>query len=260
MQKKNIGGLSVITTKNSINISDDSLDSPVRFERLKYLHFIKTDELYLFTNPINDLFALFIYEKKVYYLLLQRNVNQFHAFHGERFIYVIGIHSNITIYSFEKIMNHIMDNSLHEDIEEITALPGSPKKRLIQIPFEDLSILSKSISPTNNNMEFYDHFVLIKSDVLQSLELLEITILHLYSFKTYLFRIERIRSQILYNNNIFAFHSTDEQFKNTVYIVSYFDGIMQNDDSSFGNIGLIMRMKSGETTPHFKTATLHLND
>ena len=31
-----LGGLSVVTTKNSINISDESLDSPVRFERLKY--------------------------------------------------------------------------------------------------------------------------------------------------------------------------------------------------------------------------------
>jgi hypothetical protein len=141
MQRKNLGGLSVITTKNSINISDESLDSPVRFERLKYLHFVKTDELYLFTNSINDLFALFVYDKKVYYLLLQRNVNQFHVFHGERFIYVIGTYSNITIYSFEKIMDHILDNSLHEDVEEITALPGSPKKKLIQIPFEDLSIM-----------------------------------------------------------------------------------------------------------------------
>jgi len=260
MQRKNIGGLSVVTTKNSINISDESLDSPVRFERLKYLHFVKTDELYLFTNPINDLFALFVYEKKVYYLLLQRNVNQFHAFHGERFIYVIGIHNNITIYSFEKIMDHILDNSLHEDVEEITALPGSPKKKLIQIPFEDLSILSKSISQINNNIEIYEHFVLIKSDVIQSPELLEITILHLYSFKTYLFRIEKIRTQILYNNNVFSFHANEGQFKNIVYIVTYFDGLIQNDESSLGNIGVIMRIKSEETTPHFKTATLHLHD
>ena len=34
----------------------------------------------------------------------------------------------------------------------------------------------------------------------QSPELLEISILHLYSFQTFLFRIEKIRSQILYNN------------------------------------------------------------
>jgi hypothetical protein len=254
MQRKNLGGLSIVTTKNSINISDESLDSPVRFERLKYLHFVKTDELYLFTNPINDLFALFVYEKKVYYLLLQRNVNQFHAFHGERFIYVIGIHNNITIYSFEKIMNHIMDNSLHEDVEEITALPGSPKKKLIQIPFEDLCIFSKSISLTNNNMEFYDNFVLIKSDVVQSPELLEISILHLYSFKTYLFRIEKIRTQILYNDNIFSFYANEGLFKNIVYIVSYFD------DSLPGNIGFIMRLQNEGTAPHFKTATLNLHE
>ena len=42
MQRKNIGGLTIITTKNSISITDDSFDSPVRFEALKYLHFIKT--------------------------------------------------------------------------------------------------------------------------------------------------------------------------------------------------------------------------
>lgn len=254
MQKKNLGGLSVITTKNSINISDESLDSPVRFEKLKYLHFVKTDELYLFTNPINDLFALFIYEKKVYYLLLQRNVNQFHAFHGERFIYVIGTYNCITIYSFEKIMDHILDNSLHEDVEEITALPGSPKKKLIQIPFEDLCIFSKSISLTNNNMEFYDNFVLIKTDVVQSPELLEISILHLYSLKTYLFRIEKIRTQILYNDNIFSFYANEGLFKNIIYIVSYFD------DSLSGNIGFIMRLQNEGTAPHYKTATLHLHD
>jgi len=254
MQRKNIGGLSVVTTKNSINISDESLDSPVRFEKLKYLHFVKTDELYLFTNPINDLFALFAYDKKVYYLLLQRNVNQFHAFHGERFIYVIGTSNSITIYSFERIMDHIMDNSLHEDVEEITALPGSPKKKLIQIPFEDLCIFSKSISLTNNNMEFYDNFVLIKTDVVQSPELLEISILHLYSLKTYLFRIEKIRTQILYNDNIFSFYANEGQFKNIVYIISYFD------DSSPNNIGLIMRMQNEDIAPHYKTATLHLHD
>ena len=42
MQRKNLGGLTIITTKNSISITDDSFDSPVRFEALKYLHFIKT--------------------------------------------------------------------------------------------------------------------------------------------------------------------------------------------------------------------------
>jgi hypothetical protein len=151
-------------------------------------------------------------------------------------------------------MNHILDNSLHEDVEEITALPGSPKKKLIQIPFEDLSILSKSISLINNNMEYYDNFVLIKSDVDQSPELLEITILHLYSFQTYLFRIEKIRSQILYNNNVFSFHANEGQFKNIVYIISYFD------DSSPNNIGLIMRMQNAGQCPHYKTATLHLHD
>ena len=190
----------------------------------------------------------------MYYLLLQRNVNQFHAFHGERFIYVIGTSNNITIYSFEKIMDHILDNSLHEDVEEITALPGSPQKKLIQIPFEDLCIFSKSISLTNNNMEFYENFVLIKSDVVQSPELLEISILHLYSFKTFLFRIEKIRTQILYNNNVFSFHANEGQFKNIVYIVSYFD------EPSTGNIGLIMRMQNEGTAPHYKTATLHLHD
>ena len=74
MQRKNLGGLTITTTKNSISITDDSFDSPVRFEALKYLHFIKTNEIYLFTNSINDLFALFFYEKKAYYLLLQRVV------------------------------------------------------------------------------------------------------------------------------------------------------------------------------------------
>jgi hypothetical protein len=103
-------------------------------------------------------------------------------------------------------------------------------------------------------MEYYDNFVLIKSDVDQSPELLEITILHLYSFQTYLFRIEKIRSQILYNNNVFSFHANEGQFKNIVYIISYFD------DSSPSNIGLIMRMQNEGQCPHYKTATLHLHD
>ena len=55
-------------------------------------------------------------------------------------------------------------------------------------------------------------------------------------------------------------HANEGQFKNIVYIVTYFDGLIQNDESSWGNIGVIMRIKSEETTPHFKTATLHLHD
>ena len=109
-------------------------------------------------------------------------------------------------------------------------------------------------------MEFYENFVLIKSDVVQSPELLEISILHLYSFKTFLFRIEKIRTQILYNNNVFSFHANEGQFKNTVYIVSYFDDSYDGHEPSPGNIGLIMRMQNGSRAPHYKTATLHLND
>ena len=112
MQRKNLGGLTITTTKNSISISDESFDSPVRFEALKYLHFIKTYEIYLFTNSINDLFSLFFYDKKAYYALIQRNVSQLHVFHEEKFLHVIGISHNITIYSFEKILNRLMDIAL----------------------------------------------------------------------------------------------------------------------------------------------------
>lgn len=182
MQRKNLGGLTITTTKNSITISDDSFNSPVRFEFLKYLHFIKTNEIYLFTNSINDLFALFLYEKKAYYVLIQRNVSHLYVFQEEKSFYVIGIYHNISIYSFEKILNKFMDIAMNEEIDEITAIAGSPKKNIIRVPFEDMCILSKSISSSQNCLEIYDKFLLIRTDVIQSSELQEITILHLESF------------------------------------------------------------------------------
>ena len=53
MQRKNLGGLTITTSKNSIFITDESFDSPVRFDALKYLHFMKTNEIYLFTNSLH---------------------------------------------------------------------------------------------------------------------------------------------------------------------------------------------------------------
>lgn len=258
MQKKSLGGLTIITTKNSISISDESFDSPVRFESLKYLHFIKTNEIYLFTNSINDLFALFFYDKKAYYALIQRNVSQLHVFQEEKLFYVIGIYHNITIYSFEKILNKIMDVALDEEIEEITAVSGSPKKRVVRVAFEDMSILSRTISPSNNNMDFYGNFLVIRSDVIQSPELQEITILHLQSFSSFFFRIEKSRSQLLYNNNIFSFYANEGELKNMIFIVTYFDNSDDGSEPSPGNIRLIMKMKNGGTAPCFKTATLQL--
>ncbi len=260
MQRKNLGGLTITTTKNSIIISDESFDSPVRFDSLKYLHFIKTNEIYLFTNSINDLFALFFYDKKAYYLLLQRNVNQLHVFQEEKFLYVIGIYHNITIYSFEKILNKLMDVALNEEIDEITAMPGSPKKNVVRVPFEDFCILSRTISPSQNSTELYENFLVIRSDVIQSPELQEITILHLQSFSSYFFRIEKSRSQLLYNNNIFSFYATDGELKNTIYIVTYFDNSDDSCEPSPGNMRLIMKMKNEVGVPHFKTATLQLHN
>jgi len=260
MQKKSLGGLTITTTKNSIIISDESFDSPVRFDSLKYLHFIKTNEIYLFTNSINDLFALFFYDKKAYYLLLQRNVNQLHVFQEEKFLYVIGIYHNITIYSFEKILNKLMDVALNEEIDEITAMPGSPKKNVVRVPFEDFCILSRTISPSQNSTELYENFLVIRSDVIQSPELQEITILHLQSFSSYFFRIEKSRSQLLYNNNIFSFYATDGELKNTIYIVTYFDNSDDSCEPSPGNMRLIMKMKNEVGVPHFKTATLQLHN
>ena len=257
LQRKSVGGLSVITTKNTINISDDSLDSPIIFDKLKYLHFIKSLQLYLFTNPLNDLFALFIYEKKVYYFIIQRNVNQFHSIYNDSFFYVIGTNHTLSIYSFESIMNRFMDNSLDEDIEEITAVPGSPTKRFIRMPFEDLSILNRSISQNYNNLEYYENFMVIKSEVNYYPELFEITILNLVSSKSLLFRIEKIRDNIIYNNNTFSFYANEGELKNSVYIITYFDEYSTNNN---GNITDIMNMYKEELTPHYKTATLYLHD
>jgi hypothetical protein len=259
MHRKSLGGLTITTTKNSISISDDSFDSPVRFDTLKYLHFIKTNEIYMFTNPNNDLFALFFYDKKAYYILIQRNVSQFFVFQEEKLFYVIGIYHNITIYSFEKILNKLMDISLDEEIEEITSITDSPKKKVVRVPFEDLCILSRTISPSNNNMSIYDNFLVIKSDVLESSELEEITILHLKSFSSFFFRIEKSRSEILYNNNIFSFYGTEGELKNSIFIVTYFDNC-DDDETSPGNIRLIMKMKNEKSAPQFKTATLHLHN
>jgi hypothetical protein len=260
IQKKSLGGLSITTTKNTITISDESFDSPVRFEALKYLHFIKTNEIYLFTNAINDLFVLFLYDKKAYYALLQRNINQIHVFFEEKFLYVIGISHNVTIYSIEKILNRLMDVALNEEIEEITAIPGSPKKTIVRVPFEELYILCQSISPTNNIFELYDNFLVIKSDVMQSSELQEITILHLESLQSFFFRIEKSRSQFLYNNNIFSFSASEGELKNTIFIVTYFDNSDDGIEPSPGNIKQIMRIKNEGAAPHFKTATLELHN
>lgn len=260
MQRKNLGGLSIITTKNSISISDDSFDSPVRFEALKYLHFIKTNEIYLFTNSINDLFVLFFYDKKAYYALIQRNVNQIHVFQEDKFLYVIGISHIITIYSLEKILNKLMDVALTEEIDEITAMPGSPKKNVVRVPFEDFCILSRTISPSQNSTEIYENFLVIRSDVIQMPDLQEITILHLQSFSSFFFRIEKVRSQLLYNNNIFSFFGNEGELKNTIFIVTYFDNSDDGREPSPGNMRLIMRINDEGGAPHFKTATLLLHN
>ncbi len=259
IQKKNIGGLTITTNKNSINIIDDSFDSAIRFDALKYLHFMKKNEIYLFTNSINDLFVLFFYDKKVYYTLIQRNVNQFHVFQEDKFLYVTGIYHNITIYLFEKILNKLMDIALTEEIDEITAMPGSPKKNVVQVPFEDMSILSRSVSPTQNSVEIHENFLVIRSDVIQSPDLQEITILHLQSSILYFFRIEKSRSQLLYNNNIFSFYANEGELKNTIFIVTYFDNSDDEKEPSPGNMRLIMRMNDEREAPHFKTATLQLH-
>lgn len=260
MQRKNLGGLTITTSKNSIFITDESFDSPVRFEALKYLHFMKTNEIYLFTNSINDLSVLFFYDKRAYCTLIQRNVNQLHVFQEEKFLYVIGISHNITIYSFEKILNRLMDIALFEEIDEITAMPGSPKKNVVRVPFEDMSILCRSISPSQNSVELHENFLVMRSDVIQSPDLQEIMILHLQSFSSYFFRIETVRSQLLYNNNIFSFFGNDGELKNTIFIVTYFDNSDDSSQPSPGNMRLIMRMKDEGGAPHFKTATLQLHN
>ncbi len=212
----------------------------------------------MFTNANNDLFALFLYDKKAYYTLIQKNVNQLYVFQEEKLFYVIGIYHNITIYSFDKILNALMDIALDQEIEEITSIYGSPKKKVIQVPFKDRYIFSRSISPSNNNMDLYENFLVIRSDVIQSQEIEEITILHLQSFSSFFFRIEKSRSQIIYNNNIFSFYGTEGELKNSIYIVTYFDNLY-DDESSPGNISLIMRMKNECAVPHFKSATLQLH-
>ena len=260
MQKKILGGLTITTTKNSIFISDESFDSPVRFLSLKYLHFMKTTEIYLYTNSINDLFLLFFYDKKAYCTLIQRNVNQLHVFQEEKFLYVIGISHNITVYSFEKILNRLMDIALNEEIDEITAMPGSPKKNVVRVPFEDMSILSRSISPAQNSVELHENFLVMRSDVIQSPDLQEIMILHLQSFSSYFFRIEKVRSQFLYNSNIFSFYANEGELKNMIFIVTYFDNTDDSKDPSPGNMRLIMKIKNEGVAPHFKTATLQLHN
>jgi hypothetical protein len=152
-----------------------------------------------------------------------------------------------------------MDVALNEEIEEITAICGSPKKTIVRVPFEELYILCQSISPTNNRFELYDNFLVIKSDVMQSPELKEITILHLKSLLSFFFRIEKSRSQLLYNNNIFSFSASEGEFKNSIYIVTYFDN-SDDGEPSPGNIRQIMRIKNEGTAPHFKTATLELHN
>jgi len=260
MQKKILGGLTITTTKNSIFISDESFDSPVRFQALKYLHFMKTTEIYLYTNSINDLFVLFFNDKRAFCTLIQRNVSQLHVFQEEKFLYVIGISHNITVYSFEKILNRLMDIALTEEIDEITAIPGSPKKNVVRVPFEDMSILCRSISPAQNSVEIYENFLVMRSDVIQSPDLQEIMILQLQSFSSFFFRIEKSRSQLLYNNNIFSFFGNEGELKNTIFIVTYFDNSDDGKEPSPGNMRLIMKMKNEGTAPYFKTATLQLHN
>jgi len=260
MQKKILGGLTITTTKNSIFISDESFDSPVRFQALKYLHFMKTTEIYLYTNSINDLFVLFFYDKRAFCTLIQRNVNQLHVFQEEKFLYVIGISNNITVYSFEKILNRLMDIALTEEIDEITAMPGSPKKNVVRVPFEDMSILSRSISSAQNSVELHENFLVMRSDVIQSPDLQEIMILHLQSFVSFFFRIEKSRSQLLYNSNIFSFYANEGELKNMIFIVTYFDNTDDSKDPSPGNMRLIMKIKNEDKASHFKTATLQLHN
>jgi hypothetical protein len=92
------------------------------------------------------------------------------------------------------------------------------------------------------------------------LDLQEITILHLQSFSSYFFRIEKVRSQLLYNNNIFSFFGNEGELKNTIFIVTYFDNSDDGCEPSPGNIRLIMKMKNEGGAPHFKTATLQLHN
>ena len=221
---------------------------------------VKFDIIFLGSKIVNDLFVLFFYDKKAYYALLQRNVNQLHVFQEEKFLYVIGISHNVTIYSLEKILNRLMDFALNEEIEEITAIPGSPKKTIVRVPFEELYILCQSISPSQNSTEIYENFLVIRSDVIQSPDLQEITILHLQSFSSYFFRIEKVRSQLLYNNNIFSFYASEGELKYTIFIVTYFDNSDDGREPSPGNIRLIMKMKNEGGAPHFKTATLQLHN
>jgi hypothetical protein len=100
----------------------------------------------------------------------------------------------------------------------------------------------------------------MRSDVIQSPDLQEIMILHLQSFSSYFFRIEKVRSQLLYNNNIFSFFGNDGELKNTIFIVTYFDNSDDSNEPSPGNMRLIMKMKNEGTVPHFKTATLQMHN
>ena len=248
-QKKMIGGLLVITNKNSIKIIPNSFEefpllpqppqsppqsqpqspllnlnrtplrvsiaetslAPINFDRLKYINYVKSHGIYLFTNSENIMFILFINDKRIYYRIIQRNVNQFQVFDNEKYLYVMGINHSLTFYSFEKIMDKFMDYSLELEMDDITSLDepqGSPTKNLIKMADQELYIFSKSISAIYNDLQYYDNFVVILSQTTNNPELLEITILNMTSLKTYLFRIEKNRSNIMYNNQIFAFHST----------------------------------------------------
>jgi len=109
-------------------------------------------------------------------------------------------------------------------------------------------------------MDLYGNFLVIRSDVIQSPDLQEITILHLQSFSSFFFRIEKSRSQLLYNNNIFSFYANEGELKNLIFIVTYFDNLDDGSEPSPGNIRLIMKMKYENSAPCFKTATLHLHN
>jgi hypothetical protein len=85
-------------------------------------------------------------------------------------------------------------------------------------------------------------------------------ILHLQTFVSFFFRIEKSRSQLLYNNNIFSFYANEGELKNTIYIVTYFDNSDDSKEPSPGNMRLIMKIKNEDTAPHFKTATLYLHN
>jgi hypothetical protein len=82
----------------------------------------------------------------------------------------------------------------------------------------------------------------------------------LQSFSSFFFRIEKSRSQLLYNNNVFSFFGNDGELKNTIFIVTYFDNSDDGHEPSPGNIRQIMKMKDEGGAPHFKTATLQIHN